>query len=70
MAAAAIDGYLRRRRDSSPFVCLASGQKFLTINALRKRSVADCRPLRRFSDGTRVEPRASKGGAEHYDYRG
>ena len=35
MAAAAIDRYLRKRRDGSPYLWLASGQKFLTINGLR-----------------------------------
>ena len=34
-AATAIDRYIRKRRDSSPYLWLASGQKFLTINGLR-----------------------------------
>ena len=35
MAAAAIDRYIRKRRDDSPYLWLASGQKFLTNNGLR-----------------------------------
>ena len=35
MAAAAIDRYIRKRRDYSLFLWLASGQKFLTNNGLR-----------------------------------
>ena len=35
MAAAAIDRYIRKRRDRSPYLWLASGQKFLTNNGLR-----------------------------------
>jgi|GEM_PF-381701 len=35
VAAAAIDRYIRKRREDSPYLWLASGQKFLTVNGLR-----------------------------------